>query len=337
MHDVITIGTATRDVFLKSPKLKHVKDPEDLESLGFNDEAECFALGSKIELDEIDMTFGGGATNSAITFSKQGLKAKTLIKVGDDDVGEKIVKNLEENDVNVKLVEDKKKHTAYSTILLLPSGERTILVYRGAGQKFKKREVGIRKLKSHWVYINPGRIPFTTMDWMLKNFKRRKKEVKIAMNPSSKYVERGAKKLKSTLNKLDVLILNKSEARTLLGKKTDDDDKILRELNKVTDGIVAVTKGSDGSMVSDGRYTYKAGIYEEKKLVDRTGAGDAFGSGFVAGLMKENDIAYALKLGSANATSVVEEVGAQAGILKGGNFQNRKQFDYLDIDIDPLI
>lgn len=338
MHDILTIGTATRDIFLKSPNFKHLDDPDHLKEIGFKKgEAECFALGSKIELDEIDMTFGGGATNAAITFARQGLKTKSLVKVGDDNLGDEIVENLENEGVNTNVVVDNKDHTAYSTILLLPSGERTVLVYRGASEKFKKREIGISKLKSHWVYITPGRIPFSTMEWVIKSFKRRKKEVKIAMNPSSMYVERGAKKLKSILSKLDVLILNREEATTLTGADYDNEEMLIRELNKVTDGIMVMTKGNDGSVASDGRYVYKAGIYKEKEMVDRTGAGDAFGSGFVAGLMKENDIAHAIKFASANATAVVEEVGAQKGILKTSNITRKKQFKYLDLDIEPIV
>lgn len=338
MHDIITIGTATKDVYLKSPDFKHLNDEEHLKEIGFpKGEAECFALGSKMELDEIDMQFGGGATNAAVTFSRQGLKTKSLIKVGEDRAADDILENLENENVNTNVVVDKKDHTAYSTILLLPGGERTVLVYRGASEKFKKREIGISDLKSHWVYITPGRIPFSTMDWMLKNFKRRSKEVKIAMNPSSKYVERGAKKLKSTLNKLDVLILNREEAAELTGADYDDEDMLVRELNKVTDGIIVMTKGAEGSVASDGRYVFKAGTYDEKEVVDRTGAGDAFGSGFVSGLMKENDIAHAIKLASANATSVVEQVGAQPGILKTSNISRRKQFKYLDLDVEPIV
>ena len=132
------------------------------------------------------------------------------------------------------------------------------------------------------------------------------------------------------------MILNRDEAAKLARIDFKKDRQILRKLIKLTDGIVVMTDGPNGSFVTDGRFIYKAGTYKEKKVVDRTGAGDAFGSGFVAGLIKENDINYALRLGSANATSVVEHMGAQEGILQNKDI-NQKKFQYLDLDIEPLI
>ncbi|MEK7076631.1 MAG: PfkB family carbohydrate kinase, partial [Patescibacteria group bacterium] len=96
-----------------------------------------------------------------------------------------------------------------------------------------------------------------------------------------------------------------------------------------------MTDGANGSLVSDGRYIYRAGIFEEKVLADRTGAGDAFAAGFVAGMIQKNDVHYAMRQAAANATSVVEHVGAQAGILKKGDLNN-KRWKYLDLDIEPL-
>jgi sugar/nucleoside kinase (ribokinase family) len=101
------------------------------------------------------------------------------------------------------------------------------------------------------------------------------------------------------------------------------------------DGIAVMTDGARGAIVSDGRYIYRAGIFKEKKLVDRTGAGDAFGSGFVAGFILKKDIHFALRLASANATSVVEKIGAQAGILRRKDF-NLARWQYLDLDVEPL-
>src|SRR3989344_8581849 len=97
-----------------------------------------------------------------------------------------------------------------------------------------------------------------------------------------------------------------------------------------------MTDGHKGVMVSDGHYVYKAGIFKEKKLVDRTGAGDAFGSAFTAGLMrcgiaaknigsvKPSDVCFAIRLATANATSVVEHVGATEGALTKKGFANSR-------------
>ena len=88
MFDIITIGTATRDVFLTSPLFKVLRDKKHLPKIGFpTGEAQCFTLGGKIEINETVFTTGGGATNAAITFSRHGLKTAALIKIGRDETG----------------------------------------------------------------------------------------------------------------------------------------------------------------------------------------------------------------------------------------------------------
>ena len=130
--------------------------------------------------------------------------------------------------------------------------------------------------------------------------------------------------------------MNREEAAIFTEADFDDEEGIFKQFDGWIDGIVAMTDGHKGVMVSDGHYVYKAGIFKEKKLIDRTGAGDAFGSAFIAGLMqKNNDINYALRLASANATSVVEFVGSQTGILRKKDIE-QKRFKYLDLDVEPL-
>jgi len=103
-----------------------------------------------------------------------------------------------------------------------------------------------------------------------------------------------------------------------------------------------MTDGPNGVMVSDGANIYQSGIFKDQKVVDRTGAGDAFGSGFVAGLAhkRENcekglcrtdNIEYAIRLASANATSVVEQIGAKKGILTKEEFEKDKRWENFQI------
>ncbi|MEX1014564.1 MAG: carbohydrate kinase family protein [Candidatus Paceibacterota bacterium] len=336
MYDVITIGTATQDVFISSSNIKHLKDPKHLKKIGFpKGEAECFAMGAKIDLEELDVTYGGGATNTAVTFARQGLKTASLIRVGDGDIGKGIISNLEKEKIEPIAIEDKKEKSGYSVIIITPKGERTILTYRGAASSFKKREIKVSKLEAKWVYINPSEIPISTTKWMIAYFK--KKGIKVAINPSNYYLEKGIRKLKPILKKVDVVIMNREEAAKLAKVDYDKEKLIFRKFDKVIEGIAVMTDGKNGAYVSDGRFLYRSGIYKNKNdVIDRTGAGDAFGSGFVAGLAKENDIAFAIKLASANATSVVESIGAQAGILDGKSVKS-KRYKYLDLDIEPLI
>ncbi len=335
MYDVITIGTATRDIFLRTSEFKSIKDPEQLKKIGLEGrEVECFALGAKIELEDFYTSFGGGAASSAITFAKQGLKTASLIKVGDDDAGKRIIAHLRSNGVTPFVVKDTRNKTAYSTVLSVPGGGRTILVYRGASERLHQDEVPWGKLKSDWAYIIPSQISFSTMMRIVRTFKRQ--GAKIAMNPSQYYIAMGTRYLKRLFADIDVVLRNREEASSLTGIDYTDKRAILRKLDKLIDGAAVMTEGPKGALVSDGRYMYRTGIFKEKQLIDRTGAGDAFGSGFVAGLIEKQDIAYALKLASANATAVVECLGAQEGILTKRGFRERR-FKYLDLDIEPLL
>jgi len=331
MYDVITIGTATRDVFLTSPDFKTLAGKEHSHKMCLETgEAQCFALGEKIEIDKPVFTFGGGAFNSAITFSRQGLKTATLIKIGNDEAGENILKELAKESIYRCPTAIDEKNTAFSTILLSPTGERTILVYRGASEDLKLEEINFNDLVSRWAYITPGKIPFETIEKLFDYFSENK--TPVAFNPSGFYLKMGLEKMKPLLEKSKVVILNREEAAYLTGINYENEKEIFEKLDQVITGIVAMTDGNNGAMVSDGKNIYSAGVFPSqggKKLIDRTGAGDAFGSGFVAGLMGKNDIEYAIRLGSANATSVVEKIGAQAGILNKSEFEENEKWKEL--------
>lgn len=333
--DVITIGTATRDIFIKTPDVKILKDPAHLTRLGFKTgEAECFAFGSKIEVERPVFTVGGGAANAAVTFRRQGLATTALVRVGKDPAGDAIIAQLEHESILPLIAYDRALGTAYSTILLAPGGERTILVYRGASETLQRREIPFSKLKAQWAYIAPGAISFALIGEIVKHLK--KQGVKIAMNPSRSFLEAHGSHLKPLLKDLDVLLTNREEAALFTGIAYSNEKAIFRKFDELTPGIAVVTDGERGVKISDGRYLYTAGVFKEKRVADRTGAGDAFGSGFVAGLIKTNDINSAIRLGLANATSVIEEVGAQEGILTSAAFKAKRWQQYLNLDIDPL-
>lgn len=335
MFDVLTIGTATRDVFLRSPLFRVVNDPGRLRKLGFpTGEAQCFAMGAKIQVEAPVLTVGGGAANAAVTFARQGFKTGAVLGIGRDANGAAALAGLQGDKVKTFPIYDPEQMTGYSVILLSPDGERTILHYRGASRKVKGTEALFRKIRSRWVYISPGGIPLSAMLKIVKHFRRN--GVKIAINPSNEYLKLGMRKLAPLLSSMDMVLLDREEAAYLTGVTYGDDRGIFRKFDRLVKGFAVMTDGPRGVTVSDGKIMYCAGIFKEKIIADRTGAGDAFGSGFVAGLIRwqaasgkrqafsETAIKYAIRLGSANATSVVELIGAQTGILRRTEFGNRR-------------
>jgi len=325
MYDVVTIGSAVRDVFLESPYFKVVRDPVHLEKMGFpTGEAQCFALGAKLEVSDVHITTGGGATNAAITFSRQGFKTACIFNLGKDSSSEQILAEMKKEKVTTFPTYADKIKTSYSVVLLSPNGERTILNYRGASGLMKEKDLPLKKIRTRAVYIVPGTIALNTIKKAVSYFK--KQGAMIAINPSSHYLDMG-KKIHSLLRDTDIVVMNREEAASFTGVPYSEERDIFKKFDKLVPGLAVMTEGSKGVVVSDGRYLYRAGIYKEKKVIDRTGAGDAFGSGFLAGLIKrgvtslnvkdikEGIMGEAVRLASANATSVVEHIGAKPGIL----------------------
>lgn len=335
MFDVITIGTATRDAFVRSAAFKILEDARFRTG-----KAECLNLGSKVDIDELIFATGGGATNTAVTFARQGFKTACLCRIGDDSGGQEAIKELNGEGVDTRLViRDKEYSTAYSIILSAMSGERTILVYRGASKYFQEKEIPWSELKTKWFYITHLSNESASIFAPILDFAK-KNGIRVAINPGETQIRLGKEAWKKVLNKVDIVILNREEAGELAGVDYKDIRNIFKAFDELMGGITVMTDGPNGVWVSDGKIIYKSGTYQEEKVVDRTGAGDAFGSGFLAGLLRKagtdakefspEAIEYAIKLGSANATSVVEHIGAKNIILTEKDFQD-KRWEKLDI------
>lgn len=314
MYDVITIGAATRDVFLLSDHFRVAKD-KHLSSSG---EVLYFNLGSKNELKEVILTTGGGATNAAVTFARQGLKTACICRVGDEESGHDVVRALEHEGIATEFVQhDKRSPTAYSTILTTKKGERVILTKRGASDHIDARGIPMKRLHAKWLYISSVagdvRLLGTVCSIAHANGMR------IAFNPGIRELEKGSRALEPVLRAVDVLFINQEEAAQLTGIPYQKEAAIFQKLDTIVRGIVVMTKGPKGVMVSDGKTVYHAGI-PRAPIVGRTGAGDAFGSGFIAGLAQGKDIPFSIQLGTANATSVIQHLSAKRGILNKGKW-----------------
>lgn len=341
--DVVSIGTVTRDVFLGVPQIKILKDPEHLEKLGFiTGEAVCFAFGAKLETGKPIFAIGGGAANSAITFSRQGLRASALITIGKDENGSAAVEHLRKEKVKVLEAYARNLSTAYSTILIAPNSERTILVYRGAANALREDQIKWREIKTKWAYIASSGIDIGLMKKIFSRLKNN--NTLIAFNPSKLYLQIGIHALGQFLKNSAVVILNQDEASFITGIPYENEKEIFKKLDREIDGLVIMTKDRRGCIVSDGQSLYRAGIFKDQRSVDRTGAGDAFGGGFVSALIKSREkppfsretIIEAIRFGSANATSVIEQIGAQAGILTAEEYLANSRWRNFDVSVTKI-
>ncbi len=304
MLDIITIGSATIDFFIKTDiktlKIRVKKDQQEYIS---------FPLGSKILIKESSNHTGGGGTNTAVTFAKSNLKTGFLGNIGADHNGELILKELKKD--KIKFLGKIHGKTGHS-IILDANNDRTALVYKGCNDKMPIEKSKIKRLKAKWFYIA------SVTEKMFDVAKEiSKKKSKICFNPSSYVVKKGLSYLRPILKNTYCLILNDEEAKIL----TDKDDIIenLKFLKKkiIFDGIVTITAGKKGVYVYHDNKSYflKANKTDVK---ESTGAGDAFASGFISGLIKKHPIEFCMKMGTLNAEHTIQKLGAKEGLLGKG-------------------
>ncbi|MBU0597843.1 carbohydrate kinase family protein [Patescibacteria group bacterium] len=309
MFDVISIGSAFQDVYVFSKKFKVVRDSRTTTGT-----AQMFAFGTKIELDDILFEIGGGATNTSYTFARQGLRTACISRVGDDGSGKEVSKFLKKNRITDKLIIDRQRRTAHSVVFLGKKGERTLLVYRGAAHNFSSRDFNLNGIKNtKWLYISSLAGNLSLLEKIMRYANSH--NIKVALNPGKLEIRQNKKKLAKIIKTVKILFVNREEAVMINKRAYGDDQGLLKDLTQLCPNVIAVTEGAGGSLVADGQKHYHIKI-KPVKSIDTTGAGDAFGSGFLAGYIKNHgNIQKAIALACANSASVVQKIGAKHGLL----------------------
>ncbi len=298
MLDVLCIGNATLDVFIQINKKNTNKNMV------------CLPLDGKIEAKKISYETGGGATNTSVGFTRMGLKTGILSMVGFDQSGTAILNNLKKEKILTDLIlKDKKHNTSYSAIITGFGRDRVILTYSGAAKHVSEKNLPFTKMNSKWFYISSLHAKPKALkkifDFAQKN------KIKIAWNPGKIELKQGLKKLKPFLKKVNVLLINSSEAKVLTKKNVLKSLKILSEFVK----IVVITDGNKGVHVLSGEKHFFQKPYKIK-IKDTTGAGDSFNSAFVSALFYGKSLNTALNWGMVNAQSVIQFIGAKNKLLK---------------------
>jgi ribokinase len=248
------------------------------------------------------------------THQTLGLNSAFVTNVGGDQEGRDMIAALNRNGVDHRFVRvnpDMKSNYHY---VLWYKEERTILI---------KHE----EYDYHWPHLTPKEIPrwvyFSSIsehaidyhdqvaDWLAEH-----PDVKMAFQPGTFQMQAGTERLKEIYQRTEVLILNREEAAFVGGGNHDDVHDLINHLHALGPKIVVLTDGPNGAYASDGENRFKMPLYPDPAPpADRTGAGDAFASTFVAALAKGNTIEGALQWAPINSMSVVQKTGAQAGLL----------------------
>lgn len=302
MARIVSIGAALQDVYL----VDH--DDFGTNSRGFFNQLE---LGTKVDIDKIQFSVGGGATNAATTFARNGHESIFMGCIANDPAGTAITNSLDDEGIDSSYVTyTDRAQTGYSVLLLAPSGERTILTCRGASAKFELLNPDdLDTINPDWIYVTTFR---GNMD-MLDQFFTKAKSLgsKIMFNPGNLELQH-RRKLLGLLSDVDVLLVNRFEAKQIV-EGSSLNELIGRIRNYVPAAII--TDSNQGAIATDQIEVYRVGIYEDVRVKDSTGAGDAFGSGFLAAYANGKSFKDSLIFASANSTSVVQKIGSKAGII----------------------
>tara|TARA_R110001592_G_scaffold120444_4_gene324714 strand:- start:6633 stop:7613 length:981 start_codon:yes stop_codon:yes gene_type:complete len=323
--DVITIGSATVDHFADT-------DSEliRIDTRYHHEELIAFPLGSKLLINELKTTVGGGGTNTAVAFSHLGLKTAYLGKIGDDAAGDFVLQLLK--DENITFLGPREGQTGFSVILNSIQDDRSILAFKGANDHLRTNEVP--KLDTKWIYLSSmlGESWDTIVNIIASG------QFNVAFNPSNYQAELGCQALSTLIDHVNILIMNREEACKLLSidhLEAPEFRKLLALLHELAPKIVVITDGKKGAFVYDGETFYHGKPTPGLNILETTGAGDAFAATFTSAIIKGITTETALNYAMTNAESVLQYKGAKEKLLHWDELisqaeQNSRQIETLD-------
>jgi ribokinase len=292
MRDVITLGSITIDVFLGT------EAPERKGKLEY-------PVGTKILVKDVDFQTGGCGMNVAIGLRRLGCNTALLGKYGDDINGAMIRQMLKKEDVGF-IGPSPRGKTGYSVILDSVKHNRTILRYRGASNDLRASDIKKQEINAKWMYIaSSGGETFKTHKQLMDFVKRKK--IKIAYNPGIGECRKGRSHIDKILKATYLIIMNRQEAEALT--KKDRPAEMLKALRRMGPRIAVITNGTNDIFAYENGIMYTLNPHKIK-VTEKTGAGDAFSSGLLAGLIRNKGIEYSMQLGMANSESVIRYFGA---------------------------
>jgi len=315
MFDVITFGSAAWDAFMEMPAKYIKKDGCFIAGRGF-----VFNMGSKIDISGARFAFGGGGINTATTFARQGFKTAYCGMVGDDIPGREVAQYLKRIGVSAGLMSFTNDRATNNSVVLNAQGEdRAILVYRGASELLESKHIAWDRINAKLFYLAPLSGKLSALTDEIIAFAQ-KNGIMVAANLGNSQLSMAKPRLQKLLSGINVLILNKEEAATLTGIDYSDEDRIVARMARMHSGISVMTKGKDGAMIIANGKIYEAKL-KKFKVIDVTGAGDAFSSGFMSGMLATgNDIEYSFKMALVNSKHCLSIRGADKLLAKDDNY-----------------
>jgi sugar/nucleoside kinase (ribokinase family) len=304
MYDLISIGSVTIDLYFKG------------QSLTKKDDRFYLAIGGKYVIDYFYESLGGGGANVAIGASHFGLNTAVLAKVGENVFKQIIIQKLIKKGVSTEFLISEEDYFNISSILLTESGERTIIHYLTPHKSFDLSEIMKQNLtKTRLVYL--GSLPDVSISErkeLLELFKKNK--IITCLNLGVTDCRRPLTEVMPLINFSDILIINTHEFAELIKKPYQEIDfkgkNLINHVStiKLNKKILVLTDGEKGSYLYFNNQFYYQKAIKPKKIVDTTGAGDAYTSGFLSSYLADTNLEKAMRVGAEYATKILEKIGA---------------------------
>lgn len=302
MLDVIAVGDVTLDTFAA------IKEATVACSIRKDDCKLCLSYADKIPVETFEQQSAGNAGNVAVSWARLGLRSGIYTHVGDDATGAFLKKSLAQEGVQVKYVRVDEGGKSNNSLVINFKGERTILVYHHP-RRYQLPNIEMTR----WMYYTSIAPEHDELQRDVVSLMRGMRgKMKLAFNPGTHQLKRGLKKLAPVLDLASIIFVNKEEAERLVGKRKTIAE-LLHALKKTGPDVVVITDGPLGAYASNGVQSYYMPTMPVK-VVERTGAGDSFGAGYLAAVIRGEPMKEALRWGAANAAGVVQKVGPQKGL-----------------------
>ncbi len=304
--DFLAIGDITTDAFIR------LKDAEVHCDISKENCQICMRFGDKIPYESVtEVTAVGNSPNASVSAARLGLKSGLITDIGEDENGRKALETLKKEGVDISFVRSHQDKTTNYHYVLWFGDERTILI-KHTKFDYHLPDIG----EPAWIYLSSmgeNSLPF---HHELAKYLTDHPTVKLSFQPGTFQIKLGAEGLGDIYKVSEIFFCNVSEAKIILHKNKAEIAELVDGLHALGPKIVIITDGPNGAYASDGENIWHMPIYPDPKPpIDRTGAGDAFSSTFTSALALGKTIPEALTWAPINSMSVVQEIGAQTGLL----------------------
>lgn len=316
--DCITVGNAIIDSFLTIHDT-HARLDETTGEL-------CFKHGQKIHVESAEFLLGGNACNVSVGLARIGLRTALIAELGDDEFSLKITNGLAKELVSEELLIKTKGAQSSFAIGINFKGERTLFVEHVK----RAHNFHFEGVTSAWMYLTS-----LGQEWEAPYEKalayKKSQNIKLAFNPGTYQLQMMGEMVSKVIEQTDILFVNKEEAMIISNfqfpipkeqGESEDIKQLLQKLHEMGAKIVVVTDGLKGSYVYDGQQSFHVGLFPDT-CIERTGAGDAYASGFLGSVIRGNSFEVSGQWGAVNAASVVEHIGAQKGLLSDEEIEKK--------------